>query len=559
MSSTKRLPLEQRKSLNSSQDSLYIPHFTQGSIGDKPNNKESTQSLQRQSPTQPQLQQHLQSQPQLQSQQHQLPPKRPSLKQQPLLQSNLSKPKDTSSPTVPQLPVQDNLTTLNNLISTNTTNHLLQTELNQIKTNYETLMNSNQSLFNQELSSIQSTHQSQLNSLIKLHEEKVKLLTSELSRLKSESLLSLENEKSSITSLHLQSIEELKYKHQKALTQKDHQHQKNIESIQSQMKQQVDLSSISNQFNITQQQIHDLLIKIDNDKSTSIAFSNETLDKKEQYLHDKEKELIEKERNLCIEKELYLKRRKESEMESIERRKKIANEQMKVDKEIARLLQMQSEFKNMQIKSKEKEERDLIGLTYKESGIKMEKESYMKDYEFNLREFKQQRKAFEKEKEFFEKFKDDALKQIEIQNMNIDNNKKELLEYEKEYNDKSKQLQEKEFYIMQTIEMLKHKNAMLLNKEREKTEKENDVITAGKRIEEDILILEQRELEMMFQREQIEGLLRDIENKKVELNNQKMIAEENKTMINLRMKTIDELRKQYALTSTHLSNNNINK
>ena len=493
-----------------------------------------------QSHSQPQLQ------PQTQSQQ-QLPPKRPSIKQQPLLQS---KPKDTisSSPTAPQhqLPIQDNLTTLNNLITTNTTNHLLQTELTQIKTNYESLMSSNQSLFNQELSSIQSTHQSQLTSLIKLHEEKVKLLTSELSRLKSESLLSLENEKTSITSLHLQTIEELKYKHQKALTQKDHQHQKNIESLKSQTQQQVDLSSISNQFNITQQQIQDLLIKIDNDKTTGISFSNETLDKKEQYLHDKEKQIIEKERNLFVEKELYLKKRKENEMESIERRKKIANEQMKVDKEIARLLQMQSEFKNMQIKSKEKEERNLIGLSYKENGIKLEKESYIKDYEFNLREYKQQRKMFDKEKEFFEKYKDDALKQIEIQNMNIDNNKQELLKYEKEYNDKSKQLQEKEFYIMQTIETLNHKNSILLNKKQEIKEKENDIITAGKRIEEDILILEQREHEITFQREQIESLLRDIEHKKLDLNNQKMIADENKTMINLRMKTIDELRKQYA-------------
>ena len=66
MSSAKRLPSEQRKSLNSSQDSLYIPHFTQGSIGDKPNNKELNQSLHKQqSPTQ--------SQPQSQPQQHQLP------------------------------------------------------------------------------------------------------------------------------------------------------------------------------------------------------------------------------------------------------------------------------------------------------------------------------------------------------------------------------------------------------------------------------------------------------------------------------------------------------
>ena len=138
------------------------------------------------------------------------------------------------------------------------------------------------------------------------------------------------------------------------------------------------------------------------------------------------------------------------------------------------------------------------------------------------------------------------MKQIEIQNMNIDNNKQELLKYEKEYNDKSKQLQEKEFYIMQTIETLNHKNTLLLNKKQEIKEKENDIITAGKRIEEDILILEQREHEITFQREQIESLLRDIEHKKLELNNQKMIADENKTMINLRMKTIDELRKQYA-------------
>ena len=215
------------------------------------------------------------------------------------------------------------------------------------------------------------------------------------------------------------------------------------------------------------------------------------------------------------EKQNLQKKKEEISNLEIERDKELKNERLKVDRQLKKLKELENLFNKVDYLQNEENNKTRMSLNYDENKINLRIELFNNAIQSKKRELEQKKKLFEEEKKFFEKFKNDSLKNIQFQTLNINQKKKELGENEIKVKEKIKLLQDKQNYLNQLLDDNENNKIRLQEREMKIQVDENDIKIAALRINREIENLRNEEQYITLENEKVMTMYQDLENKRV--------------------------------------------
>ena len=215
------------------------------------------------------------------------------------------------------------------------------------------------------------------------------------------------------------------------------------------------------------------------------------------------------------EKQNLQKKKEEISNLEIERDKELKNERLKVDRQLKKLKELENLFNKVDYLQNEENNKTRMALNYDENKINLRIELFNNAIQSKKRELEQKKKLFEEEKKFFEKFKNDSLKNIQFQTLNINQKKKELGENEIKLKEKIKLLQDKQNYLNQLLDDNENNKIRLQEREMKIQVDENDIKIAALRINREIENLRNEEQYITLENEKVMTMYQDLENKRV--------------------------------------------
>ena len=311
--------------------------------------------------------------------------------------------------------------------------------------------------------------------------------------------------------------------------------------LQRHLQQQKELHDIITQVEASSKQINDIADKLTNEQLTQANSSN--LYKDSLLLF--EKRLTQMANDLQNDKQQFNSHKALTEKEQSDRHLFNAEELSRIRNEKTKLEQLQQQIQNEQVELRNTFNKEKIELIEKDNAMKNEINEMKNQYQLQLNEYEHQRKLFDEEKKFFENYKNETLNTIETKKMELEQQRNEFLQEESEIRQRLQMIQEKQFYFKEQYEKIEKEKVVLQEKENKIEKDHQDLYIAAKRIDDGIKALDIRKAEIDKERQLVMRHFDDIENEKININQQRMQIDQDKADVKLRLKSIDLLKTKY--------------
>ena len=156
-----------------------------------------------------------------------------------------------------------------------------------------------------------------------------------------------------------------------------------------------------------------------------------------------------------------------------------------------------------------------MSLNYEENQINMKIQLFNNNLQSKIKEYEQNKKLLEEEKKFFENYKNDSIKNIEYQRVNLEQKKRELTDSMIKLKEKIKLIQDKEMYLNQLLEFNENYKLQLYERENKITINDNDIKIAAQRINNEIQNLRDNEQYITLEKERIMMMYQNLDNQKI--------------------------------------------
>lgn len=517
-SKQQRQSVERQVSVLSSADDIYVPQFS-GTFNMKPYND----------PQQQQQPQHQQ------------------------VHNDLLK-SITNIPLTKQQQQQQPSSTLNNNNNTLNQPSSYLAQLNEIKNNYETLLNTKRKLHEEQLQLIRDANAKEITNLKEIHQQKETFLYNDISRVKNEISERARNEKEQLHAQHQREIESLKQLFNEELKQKDAEHERELSLIAVQGKEQQDYNVLALQMDDARKRLNELTLLIEKNKATNVSNAQSQIEKRKHELYDLEMKLQQRENTLITESELLSKQNNDLAEQARKRQLEEATDKTKLQSETLRLQQLQNELKNFEYTQQELQDNAELKVLNKENELQQEMNQMMHDKAALSTELESKFKLLEEDKKMFEEYKDNVFKNIDAQKHAVKQRKMELNVLEREYDEKRRMLLEHENMINKNINVLKEQSAYLTTLESEIEEHEKEIETMKTRIDNDIRLLAERETKVQKEYAYIEQLKNKYAVEKMNISNEKQRIQYDQKDTQLRIDAVDQLRLKLIANGGHGKN-----
>ena len=521
-SKQQRQSVERQVSVLSSADDVYVPQFS-GTFNMKPYNDPQQQQ---------QPQQHQQHQQQVHND---------------LLTSI------TNIPLTKQQQQPQPSSTLNNNNALNQPSSYLA-QLNEIKNNYETLLNTKRKLHEEQLQLIRDANAKEITNLKEIHQQKETFLYNDISRVKNEISERARNEKEQLHAQHQREIESLKQLFNEELKQKDAEHERELSLIAVQGKERQDYNVLALQMDDARKRLNELTVLIEKNKATNVSNAQSQIEKRKHELYDLEMKLQQRENTLITESELLSKQNNDLAEQARKRQVEEATDKTKLQSETLRLQQLQNELKNFEYTQQELQDNAELKVLNKENELQQEMNRMLHDKAALSTELESKFKLLEEDKRMFEEYKDNVFKNIDAQKHAVKQRKMELNVLEREYDEKRRMLLEHENMINKNINVLKEQSTYLTALENEIEEHEKEIETMRTTIDNDIRLLAEREAKVQKEYAYIEQLKNKYAVEKMNINNEKQRIQYDQKDTQLRIDAVDQLRLKLIANGGHGKN-----
>ena len=401
---------------------------------------------------------------------------------------------------------------------------LLKSQLEEIKNTYQIQLDNEKEktneLKNKQLKEIENLKLQLQNDLItneNIYKQKENLLKEELERIKNDIRIQLENQKNKIEIQQRNELEDIERKNKREIEKINNQNKREIDNLKDENFQMSKLDDLMKKFETSTKKIEDIAEKINDEKEKSFIDDKYSLDNKEKSLLILEEKLNEMEKDLILDRQNLNKKKEELSHFEIEKEKELKNERLKIDQQLYTLKQLENVFNQIDFKQREENDKNKMSLNYEENQINMKIELFNNNLKTKIKEYEQNKKILEEEKKFFENFKNDSIKNIEYQRVNLEQKKRELTDSKIKLKEKVKLIQDKNMYLNQLIEFNDNYKMQLYERENKIKIDDNDIKIAAQRISNEIQNLRDDEQYITLEKERIMSLYQDLDNKKLEL------------------------------------------
>ena len=428
------------------------------------------------------------------------------------------------------------------------------TQLNEIKNNYETLLNTKRKLHEEQLQLIRDANAKEITNLKEIHQQKETFLYNDISRVKNEISERARNEKEQLHAQHQREIESLKQLFNEELKQKDAEHERELSLIAVQGKEQQDYNVLALQMDDARKRLNELTLLIEKNKATNVSNAQSQIEKRKHELYDLEMKLQQRENALIIESELLSKQNNDLAEQGRKRQLEESNDKTKLQSETLRLQQLQNELKNFEFTQQELQDNAELKVLNKENELQQEMNQMLHDKTALSTELESKFKLLEEDKRMFEEYKDNVFKNIDAQKHAVKQRKMELNVLEREYDEKRRMLLEHENMINKNINVLKEQSAYLTTLENEIEEHEKEMETMRTRIDNDIRLLAEREAKVQKEYAYIKQLKNKYAFEKMNISNEKQRIQYDQKNTQLRIDAVDQLRLKLIANGGHGKN-----
>ena len=401
---------------------------------------------------------------------------------------------------------------------------LLNSQLQEMKNTYQIQLDNEKEktneLKNKQLKEIENLKLQLQNDLItneNIYKQKENLLKEELERIKNDIKIQLENQKNKIEIQQRNELEDIERKNKREVEKLNNQNKREIDNLKDENFQMSKLDDLMKKFETSTKKIEDIAEKLNDEKEKSIIDDKSLLDNKEKSLLIMEEKLNEMEKDLILDRKNLNKKKEELSSFEIEKEKELKNERLKIDQQLYTLKQLENVFNQIDFKQREENDKNKMSLNYEENQINMKIQLFNNNLQSKIKEYEQNKKLLEEEKKFFENFKNDSIKNIEFQRVNLEQKKRELTDSMIKLKEKVKLIQDKEMYLNQLLEFNENYKLQLYERENKITINDNDIKIAAQRINNEIQNLRDKEQFITLEKERIMMMYQNLDNKKVEI------------------------------------------
>ena len=399
---------------------------------------------------------------------------------------------------------------------------LLKSQLEEIKNTYQIQLDNEKEktneLKNKQLKEIENLKLQLQNDLItneNIYKQKENLLKEELERIKNDIRIQLENQKNKIEIQQRNELEDIERKNKREIEKINNQNKREIDNLKDENFQMSKLDDLMKKFETSTKKIEDIAEKMNEEKEKSFIDDKYSLDNKEKSLLKLEEQLNEMEKDLILDRQNLNKKKEELSSFEIEKEKELKNERLKIDQQLYTLKQLENVFNQIDFKQREESDKNKMSLNYEENHINMKIQLFNNNLQSKIKEYEQNKKLLEEEKKFFENYKNDSIKNIEYQRVNLEQKKRELTDSMIKLKEKIKLIQDKEMYLNQLLEFNENYKLQLYERENKITINDNDIKIAAQRINNEIQNLRDNEQYITLEKERIMMMYQNLDNQKI--------------------------------------------
>ncbi len=399
---------------------------------------------------------------------------------------------------------------------------LLNSQLQEMKNTYQIQLDNEKEktneLKNKQLKEIENLKLQLQNDLItneNIYRQKENLLKEELERIKNDIKIQLENQKNKIEIQQRNELEDIERKNKREVEKLNNQNKREIDNLKDENFQIAKLDELMKKFETSTKKIEDIAEKLNDEKEKSIIDDKSLLDNKEKSLLIMEEKLNEMEKDLILDRQNLNKKKEELSSFEIEKEKELKNERLKIDQQLYTLKQLENVLNQIDFKQREENDKNKMSLNYEENQINMKIQLFNNNLQSKIKEYEQNKKLLEEEKKFFENYKNDSIKNIEYQRVNLEQKKRELTDSMIKLKEKIKLIQDKEMYLNQLLEFNENYKLQLYERENKITINDNDIKIAAQRINNEIQNLRDNEQYITLEKERIMMMYQNLDNQKI--------------------------------------------
>ena len=368
-----------------------------------------------------------------------------------------------------------------------------------------------------EIENLKLQNQKDLITNENIYKQKENLLKEELERIKNDIKIQLENQKNKIEIQQRNELEDIERKNNREIEKLNNQNKREIDNLKDENFQISKLDELMKKFETSTKKIEDIAEKMNDEKEKSFIDDKSLLDNKEKSLLILEEKLNEMEKDLILDRQNLNKKKEELSSFEIEKEKELKNERLKIDQQLYTLKQLENVFNQIDFKQREENDKNKMSLNYEENQINMKIELFNNNLKTKIKEYEQNKKILEEEKKFFENFKNDSIKNIEYQRVNLEQKKRELTDSKIKLKEKVKLIQDKDMYLNQLLEFNENYKMQLFERENKIQIDDNDIKIAAQRINNEIENLRDNEQYITLEKERIMMMYQNLDNKKLEI------------------------------------------
>ena len=399
---------------------------------------------------------------------------------------------------------------------------LLNSQLQEMKNTYQIQLDNEKEktneLKNKQLKEIENLKLQLQNDLItneNIYRQKENLLKEELERIKNDIKIQLENQKNKIEIQQRNELEDIERKNKREIEKINNQNKREIDNLKDENFQMSKLDDLMKKFETSTKKIEDIAEKMNEEKEKSFIDDKYSLDNKEKSLLKLEEQLNEMEKDLILDRQNLNKKKEELSSFEIEKEKELKNERLKIDQQLYTLKQLENVLNQIDFKQREENDKNKMSLNYEENQINMKIQLFNNNLQSKIKEYEQNKKLLEEEKKFFENYKNDSIKNIEYQRVNLEQKKRELTDSMIKLKEKIKLIQDKEMYLNQLLEFNENYKLQLYERENKITINDNDIKIAAQRINNEIQNLRDNEQYITLEKERIMMMYQNLDNQKI--------------------------------------------
>ena len=407
--------------------------------------------------------------------------------------------------------------------------------------------------YKEEIEKLENRLNKELKDEENYYNEKINKYNQQISEIEEEKMIKINNLRESLEKIYQQDIEQLEnnYKINKENIELNHKLELDQINMELEKIKENENNILSDKIsNIKLDDLYDEIYTKINSKNNDIEL-NIQLKKMELLKKDLDAEcteLSEQSKKIKESVELYNKRILEKKLE--------LNDMIDmIEKEKKELKNKEYELKNDELKMKIYYEKNINDLDEKEKNLE-----YKFDEENNLNilneELTKEENKLNEEKKLFEEEKKNIIKNIEDKKKELKNKTDDIIKLELESENKLNELKKFEIKIINSLNEIKNNDDYIIF-EKENIQKEKlNIEIAGKRIQNNIQLLNLQNEDLIKEEERIKKIKIDIEQEYKRLNDEYKKVEQENISNDLKSQTVDNMRMNYILNNKYEKNIN---